>query len=147
MKNEYNTKFDKNIEQFIQLRIEGNSFDVIATTLNTSKQTLIEWNKLVKVRNTIEEGKALKINSLIKGFSFDVENRLNTYLQLSKKINTELLQRDLTEINTNVLLTMSIANDTRVKELINKNVMIGSNQGYREVGVDEDGFFKMNLDE
>jgi len=41
MKAEYNTKLDKNVEAFIQLRIEGKSFDEIATELKTTKQTLI----------------------------------------------------------------------------------------------------------
>lgn len=145
MKTEYNSKFDKNVEEFIKLRIEGNSFDVIATTLKTTKQTLIEWNKELKTRDTIAEGKAIKINSLVKGLSFDVENRLNIYLQLSKKINDELLHRDLTDINTDVLLKMSIANDSRVIEMINKKVVIGSN--CNEWLPNPNGFFEIDLGE
>lgn len=45
MKTDYNSKFDKNIEAFIQSRIEGKSFDEIATELKTTKSTLIDWNK------------------------------------------------------------------------------------------------------
>ena len=56
MKAEYNTKLDKNIEAFIQSRIDGKSFDEIANDLKTTKQTLIEWNKKELVSNAIAEG-------------------------------------------------------------------------------------------
>ena len=139
-------KFDKQIEEFIQMRIEGKSFDEIATGLKTAKQTLIEWNKQIQVRETINYGRAFKINTLVKTFQFDLTNRLKIYLQLSKKINAELLQRDLTPINTETLLKMSIANDTRVKELISKNIQIGESVNIVDLE-NGNGFFKMQLDE
>ncbi len=140
-------KLEKQIEDFIQLRIEGKSFDEIAKELKTGKSTLIAWNKKVDVRSEITEGKAIKINSLVKTFQFDLQSRLNTYLQLSKKINAELLQRDLSEVSTDKLLQMSLANDGRVKELINNNIRVGRNPYFMEVGEDADGFFNMMLDE
>ena len=83
MKTEYNSKLDKNIEAFIQMRIEGKSFDEIANELKTTKQTLIDWNKKELVRNSITEGKVLKIHTLVKTYKFDLSNRVQTYLQLS----------------------------------------------------------------
>ena len=139
-------KFTQQIETFIQLRIEGNSFDEIATTLKTSKQTLIEWNKKVLVRENINDGRVLKINSVVKTYQFDLLNRLNMYLQLSKKINDELLQRDLKDVNTDTLLKMSIANDSRIKELVSKDIQIGNN-GHEFTFDNGDGFFNMQLDE
>ena len=139
-------KFTKQIEVFIQLRIAGNSFDEIATTLKTSKQTLIEWNKQMIVRDAINDGRAFKINSVVKTHQFDLMNRLNNYLQLSKNINDELLKRDLTTINTDTLLKMSIANDNRLKDLVNKNIQIGENDN--ELSFDNgEGFFNMQLDD
>jgi hypothetical protein len=118
MAKEYNTKLDKNIENFILYRIEGKSFDEIAIELKTSKQTLIEWNKKEIVRSVIADGKAFKLDSLVSAYKFDLSNRIETYLELSNKINTELLARDLKEIATETLLKMSISNDSRVYELI-----------------------------
>lgn len=139
-------KFERQITEFTELRIEGKSFDEIAVILKTSKQTLIDWNKQIQVKETIDTGRAIKINSIVKTFQFDLNNRLQTYLQLSKKINDELLQRDLTTVTTDTLLKMSIANDGRVKELINKNVQIGENE--RIISFDSgDGFFNLQLDE
>lgn len=147
MKAEYNTKLDKNVEAFIQFRIEGKSFDEIATDIKTTKQTLIEWNKKEIVRYAINEGKAFKINTLVKAYKFDLSNRANTYLQLSKKINDELLSRDLKNISTDVLLKMSIANDARLKDLINQPIEFGQECNVMDMVMSKDEFFKMQLDE
>lgn len=147
MKAEYNSKLDKNMEAFIQLRIEGKSFDEIATELKTTKQTLIYWNKKELIRNAINEGKAFKINTLIKTYQFDFTNRVKTYLELSKKINTELLNRDLTEINTDVLLKMSIANDSRINDMIQgKKIDVGESENTIYMN-DGDNFFELKFDE
>ena len=147
MKTEYNTKLDKNIEAFILLRIEGKSFDDIAKELKTSKSTLIDWNKKVEVRNEIQQGKAIKINTIVKAYEFDKQTRLKTLLSLSKKINDELSKRDLTSVSTDVLLKMSIANDNRVIEMVKDKFEFGFNPKFYKVGVNETGFFEMQLDE
>lgn len=140
-------KIEKQITDFIQMRIEGKSFDEIAKELKTSKSTLIEWNKKVAVRNEIREGKALAINAIVKAFAYDRQTRLKALLQLSKKINDELLQRDFTKISTDTLLKMSIANDGRITGIVSHAFEFGSNQSCYEVGINEDGFFNMPLDE
>jgi DNA-binding Lrp family transcriptional regulator len=140
-------KIDKLIVDFIQLRIEGKSFDEIAKALKTSKSTLIEWNKKVEVRNEIKQGKALAINTVVKAFAFDRQTRLKTLLELSKKISDELLSRDLTSISTDTLLKMSIANDNRVNEIVNTTFEFGFNPSYHTAGINQAGFFKMQLDE
>ena len=149
MKAEYNSKLDKNIEAFIQSRIEGKSFDEIATELKTTKQTLIDWNKKELVRNAIAEGKAFKINTLVKTYKFDLTNRVQTYLQLSKKINDELLNRDLTDISTDTLLKMSIANDNRLNEIVkDKSFEVGvPSVKVLEYPSDPDNYFCLKADE
>ena len=139
-------KFEKQIEDFILMRIEGKSFDDIAAALNTTKQTLIDWNKKVNVREQITEGKAIKINGIVKTFQFDIKTRLHTYLQLSQKINQELTQRDLKNISTDLLLKMSISNDNRIKELLDKDIQIGKNETFFDTE-SGDGFFNLRLDE
>jgi hypothetical protein len=140
-------KQENQIEKFIELRIDGKSFDAIAKELHTSKHTLLEWNKEVKTRNAVDEGKTLKINSIVKSYGFDLQNRLSGYLELSQRINDELSKRDLTTVNTETLLKMSIGNDERIKSLVNKNFEFGINKSIWEIGVNDDGYFKMSLDE
>lgn len=149
MKTEYNSKLDKNIEAFIQMRIEGKSFDEIANELKTTKQTLIDWNKKELVRNSITEGKVFKIHTLVKTYKFDLSNRVQTYLQLSKKINDEILNRDLTDISTDTLLKMSIINDNRINDLVkNKSITIGvPSIKSLEFSNDPDNYFILQADE
>jgi hypothetical protein len=147
MKADYNTKLDKNFEAFIQYRIEGKSFDEIAKELKTSKHTLIEWNKKEIVRSQINEGKILKMNTLLKAYKFDLNSRVKTYLELSKKINDELLSRDLIEISTDVLLKMSIANDNRIKEISSISYEVGKNEYIYNPKKFGDGFFEIKADE
>ena len=150
MKNEYNTKLDKNLETFIQMRIEGRSFDDIAAKLKVSKQSLIEWNKKEIAREAIKEGKAFKINALVKTYNFNLENRLRAYLMLSDKINTELLNRDLTnemELPTAQLLKMSISNDSRIIEMLkNYSIQFGS-PSIEVITLDSnpDNYFKLDM--
>jgi hypothetical protein len=146
MKTEYNTKLDTQLETFIQLRIEGNSFDTIATELKTTKQTLIEWNKKELVRKTIIEAKAIKINTLVKTFEFDLHTRVKTYLELSKKINDELANRDLKEVSTEALLKMSIATENRIKEIVSKQIEFGI-KPYTVDMNEGNTFFELYLDE
>ena len=101
----------------------------------------------MNVRDTINDGKAIKINSVVKTYQFDLVNRLNNYLQLSKNINDELLKRDLTTINTDTLLKMSIANDGRLKDLLDKPIQFGKKCNVTSMNMDNDDFFSMQLDE
>lgn len=139
-------KIEKQIIDFIQLRIEGKSFDEIAKTLKVAKSTLIEWNKKADIKNSINEGRAIAINTVVKAFQYDRQARLKALLQLSKKINDELQQRDLTDIATDKLLQMSISNDSLISKLTDKKIEIGSNPDV--ITFDRgDGFFEMALDE
>ncbi|MBK7226767.1 MAG: hypothetical protein IPH96_15675 [Saprospiraceae bacterium] len=150
MKTDYNSKFDKNIEAFIQSRIEGKSFDEIATELKTTKSTLIDWNKKELVRCAIYEGKAFKINTIVKNYKFNLVSRLRTYLEISQRINDELLKRNLSDeskIPTNQLFKMSIDNDSRIYDLI-KDMSVGighdENAIYLETG---DNYFELEAAE
>ena len=97
--------------------------------------------------NAIAEGKAFKIHTLVKTYKFDLSNRVQTYLELSKKINDELLNRDLTDISTDVLLKMSIANDNRINEIVkDKSFEVGTNPNCMYL-VDGDGYFNLKADE
>lgn len=139
-------KIEKQITDFIQLRIEGKSFDEIAKTLKVAKSTLIEWNKKAEVKNSINEGRAIALNTVIKAFNYDRQARLKALLQLSKKINDELQQRGVRDIATDKLLQMSIANDNQISKLTNKTIEIGKNPNI--ITFDKgDGYFEMALDE
>jgi hypothetical protein len=140
-------KFEKHIERFIELRIEGKSFDTIAQELKTAKQTLIEWNKRFDVRDTIKTQKSLKLNTLIKQYEFDREQRLKTNLEFSQKLHQELAKRDLSQISTSKLLDMALIQENRVKGLIGESIRIGTNNILPKFGESLDGYFDLELDD
>jgi hypothetical protein len=140
-------KFDEQIQRFIELRIEGKSFDKIAKELQTAKQTLIEWNKEFKVRDTIRVQKALKLNALVKQFEFDREQRLKINLEFSQKLHQELASRDLSQIPTPKLLDMALLQENRVKGLIGETMRIGINTSFVNIGENLDGYFYLELDD
>ena len=139
-------KVEKQLTDFIEMRIEGKSFDDIAKALNIAKSTLIDWNKKAVTRTSIAEGKAFALNTIIKAFEYNKQNRLKTMLVLSKKINDELQKRDLADISTDKLLQMSIANDGRVLKIIDSVIEIGENTDIVSFS-NGDGFFNYGLDE
>ena len=139
-------KFNKNIEAFIEKRIAGKSFDEIAKELKTAKSTLIEWNKKATIRDAIEEGKAFAINSLVKAYSFDRQQRLKAMLELSQRINTELAARDLSDVPTDKLLQMLVTNDNRLKSFTGGHFQIGENESVTNLSSGS-GFFYFGYDE
>lgn len=77
-------------------------------------------------------------------------SRLRTYLEISQRINDELLKRNLSDeskIPTNQLFKMSIDNDSRIYDLI-KDMSVGighdENAIYLETG---DNYFELEAAE
>lgn len=137
-------KIDKQITDFIQMRIEGKSFDEIAKQMAIAKSTLIDWNKKATIRDAINQEKIFAINEVVRVFQQDRKERLKVLLQLSKKINDELLNRDMADVPTDKLLQMSIANEIRVLKMIDKSTQIGNSYMDIDMG---DGHFHFKLDE
>jgi hypothetical protein len=48
-------------EMFLQLRIQGCTFDEISKKLGRCKQTLINWSKEPAIKEAIDVGKAIKL--------------------------------------------------------------------------------------
>lgn len=91
-------------EQFVELRAEGKSYDVIAETLNVSKQTLITWSK--DLSEEINNMKAVAIDTIQEKYLANKQSRVAMFGGMLKKIREELEKRDLTQIPTNQLAEM-----------------------------------------
>ena len=66
-------KKEQYLEEFIELRIKGWSYDKIAKKLSVSKPTLIRWNADQEVKRTIDIGKITRLESLVKKYDLDLE--------------------------------------------------------------------------
>lgn len=103
------------IEKFIQLKVQGTSLAEISKTLNVSKPTLISWSRTYIIE--IENLKSLEVEHIRKKFSFSREKNLEKLLQISTKIDVELLERDFNSIPTDKLLKLSLELKSQINAL------------------------------
>lgn len=103
------------MEQFIQMRVEGHSFKVISEMINVSKPTLINWSRNFKFE--IDNLRALEIDRIKSNFLFRRETNLEFLLKISSKVDEELGQRDFTKVPTEKLLRLSLEIRSQINDL------------------------------
>lgn len=91
-------------ENFVELRAEGKSYDVIAEALGVSKQTLISWSK--DLTEEINNLKAVAIDAIQEKYLANKQARVAMFGVMLKKVREELEKRDLSDIPTNQLAEM-----------------------------------------
>jgi len=105
-------------EQFLELRIKGETFLKISEQLQVSKQTLINWSKEEDISDQIRVARAIKYQSLVKQFEVNKEERLKYYLSFHKKMKSELMKRDLSEISTDKLFKLNIQIEDNINNMV-----------------------------
>jgi predicted XRE-type DNA-binding protein len=115
-------------QQFITMRVEGNSFEQIAKSLSIEKPNLIQWNKERETRNAINEGLAIRLNDEVRTLEMGKQNRLSAMLKIYKKVINEIEQRDLSDIATDKLIQLSVLLNQKINDQ-NNSVEIGENEG------------------
>ena len=88
--------------RFIELRAKGNSFDRIAQEIDTSKPTLLKWQK--EFSEQISELKFFHFESLAEQYSLMRIQRLEYLAELYQRIRQELESRDLGNASTEKLI-------------------------------------------
>jgi predicted XRE-type DNA-binding protein len=115
-------------QQFITMRVEGNSFEQIAKALSIEKPNLIQWNKERETRKAINEGLAIRLNDEVRTLEMGKQNRLSAMLKIYKKVINEIEQRDLSDIATDKLIQLSVLLNQKINDQ-NNSVEIGENEG------------------
>lgn len=115
-------------QQFITMRVEGNSFEQIAKALCIEKPNLIQWNKERETRNAINEGLAIRLNDEVRTLEMGKQNRLSAMLKIYKKVINEIEQRDLSDITIDKLIHLSVLLNQKINAQ-NNSVEIGENEG------------------
>ena len=114
-------KFD-----FYRLRgIDGKSFDQISTELGVSKPTLIKWEK--ESKGTLDEIRASEIQNLLAQHCYDLKVRLANMVELSKKVNEELQERDFSNCPVNKLIELQINLNAQIEKIENGNKLQANN--------------------
>ncbi len=93
-------------EKFLQLRVEGHSYQAIADTLKVSKQTLIDWSSDMKTE--IHNLRSARKDALYEQFFMSKEAKIKLLGELIEKVRSELSGRDLTTVSTDRLMDMVI---------------------------------------
>jgi len=91
-------------QKFIELRASGLSFDKISKELDTSKVTLMKWEK--EFTREIGELRYLEFEALRDKFLMNKKARLLNYGELLDKARKELTKRDFNEISAEKLVSI-----------------------------------------
>lgn len=112
--------------EFYKLRgIEGKSFDQISNELEVSKPTLIKWEK--ESKGTIDEIRASEIQNLLAQHCYDLKVRLANMIELSKRVNEELQERDFSTCPLNKLIELQINLNTQIEKIENTHRLQANN--------------------
>ena len=96
---------EKTVQRFIELRAQGRSFARIASELQVSKPTLIAWSR--KHQFQIRNLKAIELEALGEKWMASVTDRVNGLGERLRKVETELAQRNMGDLTTPQLHTLS----------------------------------------
>jgi len=91
----------KTKELFLDLRSQGLSYQVIASKINVSKQTLIHWGH--ELQNDIKNLKSIRLDAIYEHYSLTKEARIKLIGEHIDKVRTELAGRDLSSVSTDKL--------------------------------------------
>ena len=96
---------EQTVQRFIQLRSQGWPFARIATELNVSKPTLINWSR--KHQFQIQNLRAVELEAVADQWLSSVSDRLNSLGEQLRKVETELATRDIKALSTPQLYAMA----------------------------------------
>jgi hypothetical protein len=89
---------DQTVQRFIELRSQGWPFARIATELNVSKPTLINWSR--KHQFQIQNLRAVELEAVADQWLSSVSHRLNSLGEQLRKVEAELATRDIKALST-----------------------------------------------
>lgn len=128
-------------QQFVQMRIEGQSFEAIAKSLSISKSHLVEWNKETETRTAINEGLAIQLNDTVRTLEMGKQARLTAMIKTYKKVIEEIDKRDLSDVSTDKLIQLSVLLNQKINDQ-NISVEIGDSEGF--IKFETGAYFNLN---
>jgi len=77
-------------DEFIELRIKGETFESLARRLSVSKQTLIKSSKETNVKEAIDAVRVMWYQSILKTYEQDRLSEIECFAQLAQRVKSEL---------------------------------------------------------
>lgn len=103
-------------EKFIELRVEGLSFEEIAKRLNISKQTLVNWSKEAETKVQLLNLEELRKEELQKKYIVTSQSRIEMLDKRLNKMIEELDTRDYKNVSTESLIKLILLTSSKLKE-------------------------------
>jgi len=127
-------------EQFLELRISGDTFVEIASKLGVSKQTLINWSKDLEIKEAIDIARSVRYQAILNQYEATKRNKIEFYSLLSQKVKKEISSIDLSKVRPEKLLDILIKCDARLSDLV-KGRKFGGGTPFDEFLSEEPSFF------
>ena len=112
-------------DRFLELRIQGETFDSIAKELEVSKQTLINWSKEPEIQEAISMASSVRVQAILKEYELLRNNKIEYYSALSKKVREELEKTDFSKVKTDKLINILIKCESKINDLVIKRTFGG----------------------
>lgn len=118
------SKKDELFDRFLEMRMDGKSFQAIAEELEVSKQTLINWSKEDGINEKVEIERLVRIQASLRELGQHQEVCLRFYAKLSQKIQEELLSNEKPAINIDRLFHLVLNAAKRIDELASSMLFV-----------------------
>ena len=92
--------------KFVELRAKNWSFDKISKEINVSKPVLIDWSRELSLE--VANAKSLELDLLQEKYTLSVQKRLALHGELLEKLNAEMKERDIADLETGKLIELSL---------------------------------------
>lgn len=131
---------NKKQERFLELRIQGETYETIALELNVSKQTLINWCKEKDIQEAINIAQTIRFQSILDRFKVSKKDNIEFYSELSRKARNEIIKINLSKINPIKLLEIELKCTKAINE-ISKGRIFGGDTILEDFDIKPSFFF------
>lgn len=108
----------KKKEEFLALRIAGETFQAISEKLGVSKQTLINWSKEAEIKESISTARLIHYQKILRLHEQNREAKIEFFACLAHKVKQELMSRDLSEVPADKLLKIILDSEAKLNDLV-----------------------------
>lgn len=103
-------------DKFLELRVEGLSYEDISKQMNISKQTLVNWSKEEDIQVQLLNLEELKKEELQKKYIVTSKSRIEMLGKRLNKLLEELDKRDFKHLSTESLIKLVVLTSSKLKE-------------------------------
>lgn len=122
-------------ERFLELRLEGKTYEVISEELQVSKQSLINWSKDPDLKDVLKFGKMMRLQAILDKYQMTREASLEKLCVLAKKCLAEISKRDLSELPTEKLVKVFLSLDKQIDNVAPSPVLFRDEEPFDPIPI------------